>query len=63
MDFLVHSIGAVSMLNVLVAKATLLMWGVAFFFRAMHAATDAYWRFRENLRKHKKSRSKNDQKY
>ena len=54
MDFLVHLIGAVSMLNVLVAKATLLMWGVAFFFRAMHAATDAYWRFRENLRKHKK---------
>ncbi|WP_302188539.1 hypothetical protein [uncultured Lactobacillus sp.] len=60
MDFLVHLIGAVSMLNVLVAKATLLMWGIAFFFRATHAAANAYWCFREDLRKHKKSRSKND---
>lgn len=61
MDFFVHLIGAVSMLNVLVAKATLLTCSVAFFFRATHAAANAYWCFRNDLRKHKKSRSKNDQ--
>ena len=60
MDFFVHLIGVVDALNVLVAKVTLLMWEIDFCFKAAKAATDAFWRFRGSLRKHKKSRSKND---
>lgn len=63
MGFFAYLFGVVYMANALVAKATLLMLGIALFFKAATKATDEFWRFRNNLRKHKKSRPKNDQKH
>lgn len=60
MGFFAHLIGAVDAANVLVGKAALLMLGIALFFKACALATDEYWRFRKSIRKHKKSRPKND---
>lgn len=58
MDLFAHLIGVVDAANVLVGKATLLMLGIALFFKAATKAIDAYWCFRKSLRKHKKKSSK-----
>ena len=63
MGFFAYLFGVVDAANALVAKATLLMLGIALFFKAATKATDEYWRFRKSIRKHKKSRPKNDQKH
>ena len=60
MGFFAYLIGVVDTANALVAKATLLLLGIALFFKAATKATDEYWRFRKSIRKHKKSRPKND---
>lgn len=60
MGFFVHLIGVVYMVIVLVAKITMLMWEISFCFKAADAATNSFYRWRKDLRKHKKSRSKND---
>ena len=60
MGFFAYLFGVVDAANVFVGKATLLMLGLALFFKTATKATDAYWCFRNDLRKHKKSRPKND---
>ena len=60
MGFFAYLIGVVDTANALVAKATLLLLGIALFFKAATKATDEYWRFRKSIRKHKKSRPNND---
>lgn len=54
MGFFAYLFGVVDAANVLVGKATLLMLGIALFFKAATKATDEFWRFRKSLRKHKK---------